>query len=648
MAARPKESGGPVINRRLLRGLVLVLVLCPLTALALAPIVHNILREKLLALDFAYVETWLTEASDDSSGRHRDVLGELALLTSETWEGDIGDTVAAELIELRDAMLEGDALDELVEEDYVELVRIAVQADNAFVVQFLLDRYPSFSFAPPTEGLADPFWETLGEHTRFIPAFVGAGVDLNRQVRRDWPVAMLLKYSIQRSSRAFPREEHDLYIGVYGSAEERAEVFWQMVDLGADAGIPIANGEGIFADAALVGDLRILDYLLARGAAVDARTYSGETALMIAAYKGNNYIDTIPWLLAHGADICAASDYGATAYDAALAAREVDVVQRFPELLCGSKVHVAWAGYSGDTDIIAHLLANGGDVNDTTANGLTALMVAAGFGDNPERALALLLERGADNCQVVAPDIFYQGFTAADLALHQSRPELLLRVPGLLCRDSMKFQLSGIAGNVDVMAYLLEQGADINSEDHSLGTVGQSALLNAVSGANTLEAVPWLLRNGADPCSRERRGGRTAYEIALERANPDSGLRLNEDARAIARELLRNPDLLCASATSLFYAVRLGDVERIDFMLQRGVPIDSPGRNRWTGLMAAVLLSEQRLALIPLLLERGADRCARDADGRTAYDLAVTRFRSDEALALLPRLRCEDAATPVN
>ncbi|MDY6982390.1 MAG: ankyrin repeat domain-containing protein [Pseudomonadota bacterium] len=633
-----------MINTRLLRSLVLAFALCPLAVSALSPIFPNVLREKLLELDFEYVDTYLNEAPDESSGRHRDVLGELALLTSETWYGEISDAVATELIKLRDAMLDGDALGELVEEDYVELVRIAVQADNVFVIQFLLDRYSSFSSTPPTEGLAEPFHETLGEHIRFIPLFVEAGVDLNRQVKGAWPLALLLKYSIQRPRRAFPQEEHDSYIGTYGSAEERADMFWRMVNLGADAGIPIANGDSIFADAALVGDLRILDYLLSRGAAIDARTYNDETALMIAAYKGNNYIDTISWLLAHGADICAESGDGATAYDAALGSREVAVARRFPELLCSSKVNVAWAGYSGDTDIIEHLLANGGGVNDMTSNGLTALMTAAGFGDNPEQALPLLLAHGADAC--LESDASYGGSTAADLALQQSRPELLLSVPGLLCRESMKFHLSGIAGNVDVMAYLLEQGADINSEDQNLRTLGQSALLNAISSSNAREAVPWLLRNGANPCAREWRGGRTAYEIALERAKPDSGLRLREEELAIARELLRNPDLLCPSETRLYEAVPLGDIELIDFMLQRGVSIDATGSYGWTSLMRAVLTSEHRMTLVPFLVERGADRCVRDADGRTAYDLAVGAFRSDEELALLPRLRCEEAELP--
>ena len=49
-------------------------------------------------------------------------------------------------------------------------------------------------------------------------------------------------------------------------------------------------------------------------------------------------------------------------------------------------------------------------------------------------------------------------------------------------------------------------------------------------------------------------------------------------------------------------------------------------------------ISDAESAVIRLLLERGADPAARTPDGKTPYDLAVTRVEPDEEIMRLLRV----------
>jgi len=75
--------------------------------------------------------------------------------------------------------------------------------------------------------------------------------------------------------------------------------------------------------ACLSGNLEIVSRVLSHGAAVNSATIDGRTALMTAAFCGN--LELVKMLLRHGADINAMDRFGATALTQAAMAGHSDV-----------------------------------------------------------------------------------------------------------------------------------------------------------------------------------------------------------------------------------------------------------------------------------------------------------------------------------
>ena len=121
-------------------------------------------------------------------------------------------------------------------------------------------------------------------------------------------------------------------------------------------------------EAASSGDIVLVRHLLAAGADLDARSYYGNTALMVAARRG--HADIVDLLLAQpGIDINAKSGrYSLTA--------------------------LAAAAQNGHAAVVRQLLAAGADVDAKTYNGATALIWAAAGGQ--AAMVRQLLAAGAD------------------------------------------------------------------------------------------------------------------------------------------------------------------------------------------------------------------------------------------------------------
>ena len=117
--------------------------------------------------------------------------------------------------------------------------------------------------------------------------------------------------------------------------------------------------------AAWLGDLPMMELLVARGADVNKANALGETALMHAAWRGN--YDAVKWLVARGARVNS-------------------------EPMHWSALH--YAAFAGHWEIANYLLLNGADINARSTNGSSALMMAVYEGH--EAIVRRLLARGAD------------------------------------------------------------------------------------------------------------------------------------------------------------------------------------------------------------------------------------------------------------
>ena len=159
----------------------------------------------------------------------------------------------------------------------------------------------------------------------------------------------------------------------HGYADDAAAIASALLEAGADRDAPSPLGDRPIHLAAIYGWMPVLETLAAAGADVDSRTVpvadaiwemsspahaervSHATPAMVAAREGG--VETVRWLLAHGADVDARDSAGATVLHAA-----------------------ARPWWSEKPELVSLLLAFGADRRARDAAGRTAQDAAAGAG----------------------------------------------------------------------------------------------------------------------------------------------------------------------------------------------------------------------------------------------------------------------------
>jgi ankyrin repeat protein len=189
-----------------------------------------------------------------------------------------------------------------------------------------------------------------------------------------------------------------------------AGIVERLLAAGANPRGALQSGETAVMLASRAGSLTAVKALLGRGADVNAREQTrGQTALMWAI--SNRHPEITQVLLEAGADIHARTQVRRRVYimggnrGAGSASRDTPIA----EVDEGSSTPLLFAARSGDLESARMLVARGAKVNDTVADGNTALIVAAHSGHGS--LAAFLLEQGAD--AKAAP----MGYTALHAAI---------------------------------------------------------------------------------------------------------------------------------------------------------------------------------------------------------------------------------------
>lgn len=152
--------------------------------------------------------------------------------------------------------------------------------------------------------------------------------------------------------------------------------------------------------AAWDGDLPIVQYLIAKGADVNARaTDTKETALMNAVTRGHGEI--IKALLAAKADVSLRNSFDFNAFTSAVAAGNQEIAGWL--LDAGAKVDdgasaltpLAFAVSSGNTEMMRFLVAHGADVNHGAKKGEQTALISAILAAQVD-AVKTLIELKAD------------------------------------------------------------------------------------------------------------------------------------------------------------------------------------------------------------------------------------------------------------
>lgn len=229
------------------------------------------------------------------------------------------------------------------------------------------------------------------------------------------------------------------------------------------------------------------------------------------------------------------------------------------------------ASMMGRTNLIAKILKQGADVNETRQGGKTALLFAAQVGHND--AVRMLLEHGADADVKSGLD----DWTALDSAkfTHKLDTVALLLDHGADMGQN-PLVIPAIHGSIDMLELLVSRGADVNQRYRAHMAVGlnkdDESVIHAAANAHQAKVVQWLVDHGA---SVEEPGYQLSTPLiyAVKAASPTPA-RLNTVQKLIdCGANVNTANRL--TMTPLMYAARTRDTELIQLLVNNGAKVDA-------------------------------------------------------------------------
>lgn len=388
--------------------------------------------------------------------------------------------------------------------------------------------------------------------------------------------------------------------------------------------------------AALAGDLDKVQQLLREGADPSARDAAGRTPLDYVSFAGSSRPDIARVLVEAGADLTAQGQDLGTALHTNVSSPEV------VRLLLARGADPNARGRNGETPLqrtnraggaeVARLLIEAGaDVNATDEAGQTPLNGTCCCQD--AEVVRVLLEHGAD------PNKGTPLVTAAEDG-EMDICRILLEY-GANPNKGWPIVSAASSGNVDLVRLLVKHGADPLAKSERSG----HTMLHAAASKNDVAMAELALELGVNVNARDR-DGRTALQRAARSAGFESDLwrflvDRGGDPLTVDNEGLtvldwaaiigaldgfsRVPDDLRkqAAARNIHAAAIHGDVEAVRAFLHQGAdPNERHFRDGKTPLHWAAMIRHTDVAR--LLIERGADVNAREANGKTPLLQACT------------------------
>ena len=373
---------------------------------------------------------------------------------------------------------------------------------------------------------------------------------------------------------------------------------------------------------------RVVEALLAHGAALEATNSEQATPLLLAAFFTNLPVAEV--LVAHKANLDARAKDGSPPLNIAALKGSVPIAELLLE--AGAKMNVQdkdgftplnTAIEHGNTGVAKVLLAHDANPNLPTLSGQTPMHTAAGYGN--VEMLRLLLDHGA------ALHAIQNAGTPLSLAVQYGQVEA---VKFLLQRDAKpdvappqnsmtSLHWAAALGRADLVKPLLDAGATRDAGASGPGTPLHFAVRSRAG------AKKWIAGLYAQfPAN--------AKLMHLHLGSDDdylAVLRLLLDAKA-------NPNASESrdQRTPIYYAVNEGQVAAVELLLNAGAKLDGQDRVGQTPLHAVCELeapAEVVTNIVTRLLQAGAEKEARDQARGTPLHAAANAGRAVMAALLL-------------
>lgn len=355
-------------------------------------------------------------------------------------------------------------------------------------------------------------------------------------------------------------------------------------------------------DAAWKNDVPLVRRLVRRGADVNSKDETVQSAYLIAASEG--YLDLLELTLRSGARINDKDSFNGTA--------------------------LIRAADRGHADIVGRLVQAGIDLDHVNRLGWTALHEAIILGDGSQRyvdTVRVLVAAGADVTLPSQRDQVTPVEHAAGRG-YQGMAELLRRADRSDARDGRRgpgraLRTAAAADDADAAALALRAGARIESRDARRRT----PLLIAAT-EDSLAVARLLVALGADPDALDDRhdtpwlvtgvtGSVEMLEVLLP-ARPDLGIENR------------------FGGLSVIPASERGHVDYVRRVVRTAIDVNHVNDLGWTALLEAVILgdgSQDYVDIVRILLDAGADPTIADRNGVLPVEHA--RDRGHAAIARL-------------
>jgi ankyrin repeat protein len=357
----------------------------------------------------------------------------------------------------------------------------------------------------------------------------------------------------------------------------------KLIAEGADVRAANAYGSTPMSEAAIVGNVEVINALLKAGADVNSPGADGQTALMVVARSSN--VIAARALIKHGANVNARESW-----------RE--------------QTALMWAAAESQPEMVKELIRAGADLDARSQVNQWSREVSAEprIQWRPAGGFTALLYAARQGCLACVGHLVEAGANV-NLADPKGVTPLIMAITNF---------------NFDVAAYLLRKGANPNKWDYW----GRTALYATVD-LNTLPHGGWPDRPSVD----ETTPLQLAQLLLAASANPNLQLKLTPPYRMVKDDRLLD-EVLTTGATSLIRAAKAMDLPMMELLLAHGALPDLPTQRGITPLMAAAGLGstaidtrgyydtddvqQRSIESVRLLLAAGADVNHKDVEGQTA------------------------------
>jgi ankyrin repeat protein len=402
-----------------------------------------------------------------------------------------------------------------------------------------------------------------------------------------------------------------------------------------DLSPPSESGPKALHLAAKGGSMEAVQYLIGKGADIEAKDQEGITPLHAAALQG--HLEIVKYFIENKADIGAQDQEGQTPLHFAASEGHLEVVKCLIENKAdiGAKtqqrvisLHVA--ARNGHLEIVKYLIENKADIEAKTPQGNTSLHFAASEGHL--EVVKCLIENKANimakTPQGVAPlhTAAYRGHLEVVKCLIENKADIDAKT----LQEVTTLHFAAKRGHLEIIKCLIENKADIDAKDQH----GETPLHVATSQGH-LEIVKCLIENKADIETKDQHG-ETPLHVATSQGHLEIVKCLIEKGANIDAKDSQG-------SIPLHVAAYDGHLEIVEYLLENKADIDAKGQWAFTPLHVAT--SQGHLEIVKCLIENKADIEAKSQHGKTPLFAAAYHGRLEIVKCLIENsAECASAA----